>query len=103
MKKVTISILMGLIMLGSAFAGSPRKVLVVSKTEYPRLAREMRVSGAVKLEAVVLPTGKIKELKVLGGHPLLAESAQKSAMKWQFEPASTETVETITVNFNLDQ
>jgi TonB family protein len=102
-KKATISILMGLILLGSAFAGNPRKVLVVAKTEYPRLAREMRVSGTVKLEAVVMPTGKVKELKVLGGHPLLAESAQKSAMNWQFEPAASETVETITVNFNLDQ
>ena len=59
--------------------------------EYPELARKMNITGTVKVEVVVAPNGKVKEAKVVGGHPLLANAALEAVKKWRFEPAAMES------------
>ena len=54
--------------------------------EYPPLARQTRIEGTVRLEALIGKDGKVKELKVLSGHPLLIPSALKAVRQWQYEP-----------------
>ena len=53
--------------------------------EYPELARKMNITGTVKVEVVVAPNGKVKEAKVVGGHPLLANAALEAVKKWHYE------------------
>ena len=59
--------------------------------EYPELARKMNITGTVKVEVVVAPNGRVKEAKVVGGHPLLANAALEAVKKWRFEPAAMES------------
>jgi len=68
-----------------------RRVLVNPAPVYPEMARQLNLSGAVKIEVVVGPDGEIKETKVIGGHPILIESALKALQGWKYERASTET------------
>jgi len=63
------------------------KVLAV----YPELARKMNITGTVKVEVVVAPNGTVKEAKVVGGHPVLANAALDAVRKWRFEPAAGES------------
>ena len=58
---------------------------------YPDLARKMNLAGTVKVEVVVAPNGTVKEARVVGGHPVLANAALEAAKKWRFEPASTDS------------
>ncbi len=58
---------------------------------YPELARKMNIVGTVKVEVVVSPNGAVKDARVVGGHPLLANAAMDAAKKWRFEPASEES------------
>lgn len=58
---------------------------------YPELARKMNLAGTVKIEVVVAPNGTVKDARVVGGHPVLANSALDAAKKWRFEPSSTES------------
>jgi TonB family protein len=58
---------------------------------YPELARKMNLSGTVKVEVVVAPNGTVKEAKVVGGHPVLANAALEAVRKWRFEPAAMES------------
>ena len=58
---------------------------------YPELARKMNISGTVKIEVVVAPNGTVKDARVIGGHPVLANSALDAAKKWRFEPATAES------------
>jgi TonB family protein len=88
-----------LVLAVGALAEGGRKVLVIAPSPYPAMARQMRVFGTVKMQAVVASTGKVKDVKVIGGHPLLAEAAKESAKKWQFQPAQNETVEVIAINY----
>jgi TonB family protein len=54
----------------------------------------------VKILVTVSPNGSIKEAKLMGGHPLLANAALDAIKQWRFEPAPGET--TGTVEFRFD-
>ena len=66
---------------------------------YPELAQRNRIRGVVKVEVVVRENGSVKSAKVLGGSPLLVDSAADAVRKWKFEPASQETAEVVQVQF----
>jgi protein TonB len=55
---------------------------------YPPLARNARVQGLVVLEARISKVGKIEELRLISGHPLLAGAALDAVRQWQYSPYS---------------
>lgn len=67
--------------------------------QYPELARKMNISGTVKIQVTVAPNGGVKDAKIIGGHPLLAQSALDAAKKWRFEPAAAESTGVIDFKF----
>ncbi len=68
-----------------------RKALSKPTPLYPELAKQYNLAGAVKIEVVVGTDGKIKDTKVIGGNPILAEAALKAVRNWKYERASSET------------
>jgi TonB family protein len=70
---------------------------------YPELARKMKLSGTVKVEVVVAPNGTVKEAKVVGGHPVLANAALDAVKKWRFEPAAGESSGIVDFKFEPHQ
>lgn len=79
-----------------------RKVKMHVQPVYPEMARHMKLAGVVKLELTIAPDGKVKNVKVLGGHPLLAEAAVDAAKRWTYEPAHEQTVDVIEIKFARD-
>jgi len=67
---------------------------------YPELARKMNITGAVKIEVVVAPNGTVRDARIEGGHPVLANAALEAARKWRFEPAPTESTGIIDFKFD---
>ena len=76
-----------------------RKVLSKVAPVYPDLAKRMHVGGVVKVEVVVGAKGAVKSTRVLGGNPVLIESATEAVRKWKFEAASADTTEILQVTF----
>jgi TonB family protein len=68
--------------------------------EYPSLAKQMNVSGKVKIEPTVAADGHVVTTKVIGGSPLLINSALDALKKWRFEPASKDSTEVVEFEFN---
>ncbi len=73
---------------------------------YPPIARTNRIAGQVVLHALISKSGKIENLQVVSGHPMLTQSAIEAVRQWKYkpyllngEPVEVET--TIQVNFNL--
>jgi len=79
---------------------STRKVLVRVNPQYPAVARNLHLSGTVKVEAIVAANGSVKSVEVRGGHPLLAQSAQNAVREWKWAPAPQETREVLDIKFN---
>lgn len=74
-----------------------RKVKASVKPAYPDVARKLHITGTVRLAATVAPDGKVRETRVLGGSPLLAQEASDAVKKWKYEDAPKETVETVEI------
>ncbi|MGA2146057.1 MAG: energy transducer TonB [Bryobacteraceae bacterium] len=75
---------------------------------YPPLAKQARISGVVELSAVIGKDGRVQDLKVIKGHPLLVQAALDAVKNWVYRPTllNGEPVEvstTIDVNFTLSQ
>lgn len=75
---------------------------------YPSLARQVRVQGVVTLEAIISKDGKIQQLHVLSGHPLLVPSAVEAVQQWVYSPTilngkAVEVKTTIDVRFTLSE
>jgi protein TonB len=75
---------------------------------YPPLARQTRISGTVRLHALISKTGSVESLEVLSGHPLLVRAAMDAVQQWRYQPTllNGEPVEvdtTIDVIFSLNQ
>ena len=79
---------------------APRKVLSNPNPIYPELARRVHLAGAVKVQVVIATDGKIKEVKVIGGHPLLVDAVQETLKNWKYAPASSETTTILVFNFH---
>ena len=77
-----------------------RKVLKRAPVPYPTILKSKGIGGTVRLKVFVKPDGTVRDTEVLGGNPILAESAQKSVMQWKFSPGSSETVMEISVVFD---
>ncbi len=84
------------------------KLISQPKPSYPPLAKQARIQGVVRLEAIISKQGTIESLKVVQGHPLLVQSALDAVRQWRYQPTflNNEPVEvatTIDVNFTLSQ
>jgi len=75
---------------------------------YPPLARQTRISGTVRLHAIIGKDGTVRELTLESGHPLLVQAALDAVRQWRYQPTllNGEPVEvdtTIDVIFSLNQ
>jgi TonB family protein len=77
-----------------------RRVMSRVVPAYPELARAMNVKGSVRLQVVVAPNGLPKSVRVIGGHPVLAQAAERAVQKWKWERVAHDTSEPIELRFN---
>jgi periplasmic protein TonB len=74
--------------------------------EYPPLAKAARISGVVHLIGTIGKDGTIRNLQLVGGHPILARAALEAVEQWVYEPTllngePVEVIAPIEVDFTL--
>jgi len=88
---------------------SPAAAQILSRPvepNYPLLAKQMKIQGAVVLQVLIGRDGTIQHLHVLSGPTILSAAAREAVKQWRFKPylQSGQAVETearITVNFTI--
>jgi len=83
----------------------PKKLKDVKPT-YPDIAKQARVQGVVILECTISPQGKVTNVTVLRGIPLLDAAAIEAVKQWVYTPTllngvPVPVIMTVTVNFRL--
>lgn len=83
----------------------PRKVRHVAPV-YPPLAVAARVQGSVRLECVIGEDGRVSDVVVVQGHPLLEAAAVEAVRQWRYRPTllngvRVSVVLTVVVDFRL--
>jgi|SRR5579863_260050 len=68
--------------------GNVQAARLINKVQplYPPLARQTRISGTVKLHAIIGKDGTVQRLEVQSGHPLLVQAAQDAVRQWRYQP-----------------
>jgi protein TonB len=84
------------------------KLINQPKPSYPPLARQARIQGVVRFNAVIGRDGSIQNLTLVSGHPLLVPAATEAVRQWRYQPTllngePVEVVTVIDVNFTLSQ
>jgi protein TonB len=75
---------------------------------YPPLAKAAGVQGVVRMSGVISADGRIIELTVDSGNPLLVPAARAAVLQWRYAPTllngdPVEVETTIVVTFTLSQ
>ena len=83
----------------------PKKLKHVNPA-YPDIAKQARVQGVVILECTISPQGRVTDVKVLRGIPLLDSAAIEAVKQWVYSPTllngvPVPVIMTVTVNFRL--
>ncbi len=75
---------------------------------YPPLAKQARIQGTVRMNAVIGKDGKVENLTLVSGHPLLVNPAMEAVRQWEYKPTllngePVEVITTVEVSFSLSQ
>ncbi len=81
-------------------------ILKQTRPIYPPLARQARIQGSVVLHAIIDKDGRVAQLEVISGHPLLVQAALDAVKQWRYKPTllngdPVEVDTTITVTFTM--
>jgi TonB family protein len=79
---------------------SKRKIRSSVLPIYPVLAKQLHMTGTVKIETTIAADGHVLNTNVIGGSPLLVNAALDAIKRWRFEPGPTDTTETFEFQFD---
>ena len=76
--------------------------------DYPAEAREEGITGRVVVEAVISVEGRIQDVNVLSGDPLLSESVVEAVRQWRYQPTklngrAVEVITRVEIFFKLTE
>ena len=80
-----------------------RKLTTKTAPVYPDLARRMRITGVVKVQITVATNGAVKNAKLVGGHPVLANAALEAVRTWRYEASKEESIGVVEFRFDPTQ
>jgi len=110
-RKIGVGFAIGMLLMVSLFIGvggiaqshaqgSDRRVVTRVEPDYPDALKKLYIGGVVRVEVQVAPNGSVKNIKLLGGNPILGQSTMKAVKMWKYVPAAAD--ETLTVKLEFD-
>jgi TonB family protein len=110
-QKLGFGFTVGVLLMSSLFIGvigiahtsaqvSDRRVITRVEPDYPDALKKLYIGGVVRVEVQVAPNGSVKNVKLLGGNPILGQSTMKAVKSWKYVPAAVD--ETLTVKLEFD-
>ena len=82
-----------------AMAASARAVKSKVAPVYPEIAKRLRISGEVRVEATVDPDGKVSDVRPVSGNGTLSAATEDAVRKWRFAPAPEASTVELSFNF----
>ncbi len=94
-------LLIGVFGIGRSYAqANDRRVVTRVEPDYPDALKKLYIGGVVRVEVQVAPNGSVRNIKLLGGNPILGQSTMKAVKLWKYAPAGAD--ETLTVKLEFD-
>jgi TonB family protein len=77
-----------------------RKVITRVEPDYPVTLKRLYIGGIVRVEALVAPNGAVESTELIGGNPILGQTAMRAVKQWKYAQANAK--EKLVVTFDFD-
>jgi TonB family protein len=76
-----------------------RKLITQVEPDYPETLKQLNIGGTVRLRILISAKGNVENAVLLGGNPILGESAIIAVKQWIYAPGRSLTVGEISISF----
>jgi TonB family protein len=92
----------GMKTLAIARAGNAaqRKLITRVEPDYPETLKRLRIGGTVRMQVTISPKGDVENIELLGGNPILAESAIFAVKQWVYSESHSRTITEVDIPFD---
>ena len=83
--------------------GTQRRLISQVEPEYPDTLKRLNIGGTVRLRVTIGPKGNVEGVEVLGGNPILGDSAAAAVRQWVYSASHSRTIEDVSIPFGPDR
>ena len=76
-----------------------RKLITRVEPDYPETLKRLNIGGTVRLRVSISAKGKVEEVELLGGNPILGESAAFALKEWVYAAGRSRTIAEVSIVF----
>jgi len=77
-----------------------RKLITRIEPDYPETLKQLKIGGTVRLQVTISPRGNVENIELLGGNPILAESAIFAVKQWVYSVSHSRTTTEVDIPFD---
>jgi len=88
------------LVVGGTANGAARKLITQVAPLYPETLKLLKIGGTVRLRITIAAKGNVETVQLLGGNPILGESAIAAVKQWVYATANSRTTAEVSVPFD---
>jgi TonB family protein len=86
--------------LARAGNSDQRRLILRIEPEYPETLKRLNIVGVVRLQVTISAKGNVEKVGLLGGNPILGESATSAVKQWVYATSPSRTIAEVTISFD---
>jgi TonB family protein len=86
-------------------AGNDETRKLISRVEpvYPGILQSNHIGGTVRLRVTIAANGRVEDVELLGGNPILGEAATTAVQKWVYTAGRSRTQTEVSILFDASR
>jgi TonB family protein len=89
--------------IGEASSSGERKLIRQVEAEYPETLKQLNIGGTVRLRVTISARGNVEDVELLGGNPILGESAKAAVKQWVYAAGHSRSVAEVSIPFDAQR
>jgi TonB family protein len=85
--------------IGVPSSSAERKLITRVEPDYPETLKRLNIGGIVRLRISISAKGNVEDVELLGGNPVLGESAAAAVKEWVYTASSSRTITEVSISF----
>ena len=86
--------------IGDAASATERKLITRVEPDYPETLKRLNIGGTVRLRISISAKGTVEDVVLLGGNPILGESAAAAVKNWVYAAGRSRTIAEVSIPFD---
>ena len=85
--------------IGVASSSAERKLITRIEPDYPETLKQLNIGGMVRLRVSISANGNVENVELLGGNPILGQSAAAAVKQWVYTAGRSRTIVEVLIPF----